>query len=64
LEFKGNPYGIKYNFYLEDSVGEKDPVTGKITFVPEYLIELREFKEKAEKYGLEIVENLNFTEVY
>jgi hypothetical protein len=25
LEFKNSPYGMKYYFYLEDSVGEKDP---------------------------------------
>lgn len=64
LEFTGSPYGKKYNFYLEDSVGEKNEITGQITYVPEYLIELKEFERKADEYGLEIVENLNFTDVY
>ena len=32
--------------------------------MPEYLIEMREFERKAAQYSLEIVENLNFTEVY
>jgi mRNA (guanine-N7-)-methyltransferase len=27
LEFKGCPYGLKYSFYLEDSVGERNPET-------------------------------------
>lgn len=49
---------------MEDSVGEKDPKTGHITFVPEYLIEMTEFERKAKEFDLEIVESLNFTEVY
>lgn len=48
MQFKGSPYGIKYNFFLEDSVGERDELTGKITYVPEYLIEMKEFIRKTE----------------
>ena len=32
--------------------------------MPEYLIELTEFERKAKEFDLEIVESLNFTEVY
>jgi len=64
LEFKGSPYGLKYNFFLEDSVGERNEDTGEIIYVPEYLIEMKEFMRKTESYGFEVLENLNFTEVY
>lgn len=45
-------------------MGEKNKDTGEIRYVPEYLIEMKEFIKKASEFGLEIVENLNFTEVY
>lgn len=64
MKFTDSPYGIKYGFYLEDSVGEKDSKTNQITYVPEYLIELNEFEKKAKSFGLEIIENTNFTDFY
>ena len=37
---KNKVYGLEYGFYLEDAVGEKDKLSGKIQYVPEYLIEM------------------------
>eukprot|EP00826_Nyctotherus_ovalis_P045728 TRINITY_DN508_c0_g1_i3.p2 TRINITY_DN508_c0_g1~~TRINITY_DN508_c0_g1_i3.p2 ORF type:complete len:209 (+),score=93.49 TRINITY_DN508_c0_g1_i3:248-874(+) len=59
---KDNAYGIKYYFYLEDSVGRKEG--DKIVYVPEYLVIFEKFKELADEYGLELVERKNFHEFY
>ena len=64
LRFERNsPFGIKYNFYLEDGVGEKQIIndsTSKVNYVPEYLVETSTLIKLAAKYGLELVERQNF----
>ncbi|CAK83615.1 unnamed protein product (macronuclear) [Paramecium tetraurelia] len=63
LQFsKNKPFGQQYYFYLEDSVGFKED--NQIKYVPEYLIELQAFEQKAKEYNLEIIENLNFIDFF
>ncbi|CAD8119387.1 unnamed protein product [Paramecium primaurelia] len=63
LQFpKNKPFGQQYYFYLEDSVGIKED--NQIKYVPEYLIELQSFEQKAKEYNLEIIENLNFIDFF
>ena len=57
------PYGIKYGFYLEDSIDNRDE-EGKIKYVEEYLIVFKEFVELCKKYDLYLVEKKNFTDFY
>jgi len=57
------PYGIKYGFYLEDSIDNRDD-EGNIKYVEEYLIVFKEFEELCKKYGLYLVEKKNFTKFY
>ncbi len=59
---KDKPFGIKYYFYLEDSVGRKED--NRIVYVPEYLVVFEKFKEIAAEYQLELVERHNFHEFY
>jgi len=59
---KDKVYGIRYYFYLEDSVGRKEG--DKVVYVPEYLVIFNKFKELAEEYGLELLERKNFHEFY
>lgn len=64
---KKKVYGLKYGFYLEDAVGEKkqisedDPI---LTYVPEYLIEFKNFVDLAKKFNFELVEEKNFLDYY
>ena len=60
---KNGPYGIKYGFYLEDSIDNRDE-EGNIKYVGEYLIVFKEFVEACKKYGLYLVEKKNFTQFY
>ena len=60
---KNGPYGIKYGFYLEDSIDNRDE-EGNIKYVGEYLIVFKEFVEVCKKYGLYLVEKKNFTNFY
>ena len=60
---KKGPYGIKYGFYLEDSIDNRDE-KGNIKYVGEYLVVFREFVEICKKYGLYLVEKKNFTKFY
>ncbi|KAL4462063.1 hypothetical protein ABPG74_000908 [Tetrahymena malaccensis] len=60
----GKPYGLKYEFYLQDAVGEKDETTGQIKYTPEYLVELNNLSKLAMEYSLVVKENLNFIEFY
>ena len=57
------PYGIKYGFYLEDSIDNRDE-EGHIKYVGEYLIVFKEFVEVCKHYGLYLVEKKNFTKFY
>ena len=60
-------FGLKYGFYLEDAVGEKkqisedDPI---LTYVPEYLIEFKNFVDLAKKFHFTLVEEKNFLDYY
>ena len=60
---KNGPFGIKYGFYLEDSIDNRDE-EGKIKYVEEYLIVFNEFVELCKKYDLYLVEKQNFTKFY
>jgi mRNA (guanine-N7-)-methyltransferase len=60
---KNGPYGIKYGFYLEDSIDNRDE-KGNIKYVGEYLVVFKEFVEICKKYGLYLVEKKNFTKFY
>ena len=60
---KKGPFGIKYGFYLEDSIDNRDE-EGNIKYVEEYLIVFKEFVEICKKYGLYLVEKKNFTKFY
>ena len=63
FEKKNGPFGIKYGFYLEDSIDNRDE-EGNIKYVGEYLIVFKEFEKICKKYGLYLVEKKNFTEFY
>lgn len=60
---KNGPFGIKYGFYLEDSIDNRDE-EGNIKYVGEYLIVFNEFVEICKNYGLYLVEKKNFTKFY
>ena len=57
------PYGIKYGFFLEDSIDKRDE-EGNIKCVGEYLVIFDEFVKLCEEYDLYLVENKNFTNFY
>jgi SAM-dependent methyltransferase len=57
------PYGIKYGFYLEDSIDKRDEF-GKIKYVGEYLVIFDNFVKLCEEYDLYLLEKKNFTEFY
>ena len=64
---KTNVYGLKYNFYLEDGVGEKLIISDsdcQINYVPEYLVETRNLFSLARRYGLDVQERENFISFY
>ena len=63
FEKKNGPFGIKYGFYLEDSIDNRDE-EGNIKYVGEYLIVFKEFEKICKKYGLYLVEKKNFTDFY
>ena len=63
FDIKNGPFGIKYGFYLEDSIDNRDE-EGKIKYVEEYLIVFNEFVELCKKYDLYLVEKENFTKFY
>ena len=60
---KDSPFGIKYGFYLEDSIDKRDE-EGKFKYVGEYLIIFDLFQKIAEEYDLHLVEKKNFHEFY
>ncbi len=60
---ENGPYGIKYGFYLEDSIDKRDEF-GKIKYVGEYLVIFDNFVELCKEYDLHLVERKNFTEYY
>ena len=60
---KDSPFGIKYGFYLEDSIDKRDE-EGKFKYVGEYLIIFDIFKKIAEEFDLHLVEKKNFHELY
>ena len=57
-------YGLEYGFYLREAIGEKDPETGEIKYVNEYLIELENFELLLNRYNMKVVESVNFIEFY
>jgi len=57
------PYGIRYGFYLEDSIDKKDK-HGNVDYIWEYLIIFKLFVELAKEYELDLVENFNFENFY
>ena len=57
------PYGIKYGFYLEDSLDKRDEI-GQIKSVKEYLIIFEEFVKLCKEYDLYLVEKKNFLDFY
>jgi mRNA (guanine-N7-)-methyltransferase len=57
------PYGIKYGFYLEDSIDKRDEF-GKIKYVGEYLVLFENFIRICKDYDLHLVTKKNFTEFY
>jgi len=57
------PYGIKYGFYLEDSIDKRDEY-GRIKYVEEYLVIFENFVKLCKEYDLHLVEKKNFTEFY
>lgn len=57
------PYGIKYGFYLEDSIDKRDE-EGNIKYVGEYLVIFDEFIKLCKEYDLYLVEKKNFTDFY
>jgi mRNA (guanine-N7-)-methyltransferase len=60
---ENGPYGIKYGFYLEDSIDKRDEF-GKIKYVGEYLVIFENFVRLCKEYDLQLVERKNFTEFY
>lgn len=64
---KETPFGLKYGFFLdEELIGQKEERDGeiRITYVPEYLINLPRFIEIAKEFGLEVHTSRNFHEFY
>ena len=57
------PYGIKYGFYLEDSI-DKRGIDGEINYVEEYLILFDNFIKICEEYDLYLEEKSNFLDYY
>ena len=60
---KDGTYGIKYGFYLEDSLDKRDEI-GQIKSVKEYLIIFQEFVNLCKEYDLYLVEKKNFLDFY
>jgi mRNA (guanine-N7-)-methyltransferase len=60
---KDKPFGIKYGFYLEDSIDKRD-ASGQINFVEEYLIIFEKLVEICEEFDLYLVDNKNMHEFY
>ncbi len=60
---KDKPFGIKYGFYLEDSLDKKDQ-HGNIKYIEEYLVCFDVFVKICEEFDLHLVEKKNFTEFY
>jgi mRNA (guanine-N7-)-methyltransferase len=60
---KDKPFGIKYGFYLEDSIDKRD-ASGQINFVEEYLIIFEKLVEICEEFDLYLVDSKNLHEFY
>jgi mRNA (guanine-N7-)-methyltransferase len=60
---KDQVFGIKYGFYLEDSLDKKGE-NGDIKYIEEYLVLFDMFIKICEEYDLYLVEKFNFTEFY
>lgn len=64
---KDTPFGLKYGFFLDDDLIGNKEVTDRdvrITYVPEYLINLPKLIELASEYGLALHTSRNFHEYY
>lgn len=57
------PYGIKYGFYLEDSI-DKRGINGEINYVEEYLIIFDNLIKICEEFDLYLEEKENFLQYY
>jgi len=56
-------YGIRYGFFLEDSIDKRDE-NGKFSFVGEYLIIFNKLVEICKEFDLHLVDKKNFHEFY
>lgn len=69
VKFEGNkfnierPYGIKYGFFLEDSI-DKRGIDGEINYVEEYLIIFDNFIRICKEFDLFLEEKANFHDYY
>ena len=61
---KDSAFGIKYYFYLLDSIGKTALSDGRPTYVPEYLVPFDMLVEMALEYGLVLEMKNNFHEYY
>jgi mRNA (guanine-N7-)-methyltransferase len=61
---EGNPFGLKFYFYLKDAVGRHRLSEDRPVYVPEYLVSFDCLEELAAEYGLRLVEKKNFHEFY
>jgi hypothetical protein len=61
---KDGAFGIKYYFYLLESVGRLAFTDGRPTYVPEYLVPFEALIEVALEYGLVLDKKMNFHEYY
>lgn len=59
---RDSAYGIKYYFYLHESVGKAAFTDGRHTYVPEYLVPFEALIEVALEYGLVLDKKMNFHE--
>ncbi len=57
------PFGIRYGFFLEDSIDKRDE-NGKFSFVGEYLIIFDKLVEICKEFDLHLVDKKNFHEFY
>lgn len=53
-DFSNNPYGNVYNYYLKDAIDN----------VPEYVVPFNNFRSLAAQYGLDLIYNKPFAEMF
>jgi mRNA (guanine-N7-)-methyltransferase len=61
---RDSAFGIKYYFYLLESVGKTAFTDGRPIYVPEYLVPFEALIEMALEYGLVLDKKMNFHEYY